>query len=215
MTFAELLFCLLLWYGLVNYADAADSQGFSDLTVVYRGSVFIADFRSVSFGGLDLYDSPTASTHSITRTIAALVRIRQPLKYVVVGRPASHVRAWCPFLLFQLWLHACSWCVPECRDLAASYCLGFVDPYPTPRSGGWYRRLRHLLGEGVDDDAHKSRPFPLDQELLSSPNLVPLVCLHNASAAQAAQRPGLAQVKCWLPDAFRVVPLPSCVVFPP
>jgi hypothetical protein len=88
----------------------------------------------------------------------------------------------------------CSWCVPECRDLAASYCLGFVDPYPTPRSGSWYQQLRHILGEGVDSDAHKSRPFALDQSVLSSPNLVPLVCLHNATAAHAAKRPGLAQV---------------------
>ncbi len=29
------------------------------------------------------------------------------------------------------------WCVCECKDLAATYCLGYVDPSPEPHSGDW------------------------------------------------------------------------------
>ncbi len=85
----------------------------------------------------------------------------------------------------------------ECESLAATYCLGYVDPSPEPRSGGCYSRLRGLLGDGTDPDAHKDRPLVVDKDLLSSPDVVPRVCIHNASAALRAGRTGLAQVRLW------------------
>lgn len=117
----------------------------------------------------------------------------------------------------------CGWAVAESEKLATEYTIGLPPSSRQPVHGPEYKRLRELLGHAVPLENDSSTCVSSGVDASVPPSLqsstdrddapVSMLCRHNATAAEAAGKPGVAHVSKLF--FHRVICFSMCCVLTP